>query len=93
MILWVNMFDCPRHLDLFGGQVLGASEHITLGNAFTAELVNLDHASKCDQAHQGVGRQEAEGHLEGLFQGLKVLLFQTGVHHIEEDQRGWRSTL
>lgn len=85
--------DASTYLDLFGGEVLGAPEHVALGDALAAELVNLDHASKCDEAHQGVGRQQAEGHLQGLFEGLEVLFFQTRVHHIQEDQRCRWSTL
>ncbi|TNN63983.1 hypothetical protein EYF80_025825 [Liparis tanakae] len=68
-------------LDLFGGEVLGAPEHVALGDPLTAELVDLHHASESDEADQGVGRQQAEGHLEGLLQGLEVLFLQTCVHH------------
>lgn len=81
------------YLDLFGREVLGASEHVALGDALAAQLVHLDHAAERDEAHQGVGRQQAEGHLQRLLQGLQVLLFQTGVHHIEEDQWSRRSAL
>lgn len=81
------------NLDLFGGEVFGAPEHIALGNPLTTELMNLNHAPKCNEAHQGIGRQQAERHLQGLFEGLEVLFFQTSVHHIQEDQRGWGSTL
>lgn len=41
----------PTYLYLFGGEVLGASEYVALGDTLTAELVNLDHTSKCDEAH------------------------------------------
>lgn len=83
----------PTHLDLFGGEVLGAPEHVALGDPLTAELMDLNHASECDEAHQGIGWQQAEGHLQGLFEGLEVLFFQTRVHHIQEDQRGCGSSL
>lgn len=43
-------------LDLFGGEVLGAPEDVALGDPLTAELMNLNHASECDEAHQRVGR-------------------------------------
>lgn len=85
--------DASTYLDLFGGEVLGAPEHVALGDALAAELVNLNHASKCDEANQGVGRQQAKGHLQGLFEGLEVLFFQACVHHIQEDQRSRWSTL
>lgn len=81
------------HLYLFGGEVFGAPEHVALGDALAAELMNLNHASECDEAHQGVGWQQAKGHLQGLLEGLEVLFFQTCVHHIQEDQRGRWSTL
>lgn len=81
------------HLDLFGVQVFGAPEHEALGNPFTAELMNLNHASKRDEAHQCVGREQAEGHLQGLPEGLEVLSFQTRVHHIQKDERGGRAAL
>lgn len=63
------------HLDLFGGEVLGAPEHIALGDPLAAELVHLNHTSERDEAHEGVGRQQAEGHLQRLFEGLEVLFF------------------
>lgn len=63
------------HLDLFGGEVLGAPEHIALGDPLAAELVHLNHASERDEAHEGVGRQQAEGHLQRLLEGLEVLFF------------------
>lgn len=52
------------HLDLFGGELLGPTEDVALGDALAAELVHLDHAAESDEAHQGVGRQQAERHLE-----------------------------
>lgn len=90
--LWTHPFFCA-YLYLFGREVLGAPEHVALSDALAAQLVDLDHAAKCDEAHQGVGWQQAEGHLQRLLQGLQVLLFQTGVHHIEEYQRSRRAAL
>lgn len=81
------------YLDLFGGEILGAPEYIALGDALTAELMYLNHPSKRYEAHQCIRRQEAEGHLQGLLQCLKVLFFQTCVHHIKKDQRRRGSTL
>lgn len=81
------------HLDLFGAQVLGAPEHEALGDPFAAELVNLNHASECDEPHQSVGWEQAEGHLQGLPEGLEVLFFQACVHHVQKDERGGRTTL
>lgn len=83
----------PTDLDLLGGEVLGAPEHVALGDPLTAELMDLNHASESDEADQGVGRQQAERHLKGLLQGLQVLFFQTRVHNVKEDQRGGGSAL
>lgn len=58
------------HLKLFSAEIFGASEDVALGDAFTAQLVNLDHPSKCNEAYQGGGRQQAERHLKRLFQRL-----------------------
>lgn len=55
--------------------------------------MNLNHASERDEAHQRVGGQQAEGHLQGLPEGLQVLFFQAGVHHIQKDERGGGAAL
>lgn len=81
------------HLDLLGVQVFGSPEHEALGHPFAAELVDLNHASERDEAHQRVGREQAEGHLQGLPEGLEVLFFQARVHHIQEDERGGGAAL
>lgn len=49
--------------------------------------MDLHHASEGDEAYQGVGGQQGQGHLQGLLQGLQVLLLQTRVHHVQEDER------
>lgn len=86
--------DGRAHLYLLGCQVLGAPEHVALGNPFTAQLMNLDHPAKSDEPHQGIRRQQAQGHLQGLLQGLQILLFQARVHNIQEDQRRlWTSLM
>lgn len=81
------------YLYLFGGKVLGASEHIALSNPLAAQLMNLNHAAKCDEAHKSVGGQQTEGHLERLLESLEIFFFQTCVHHIQEDERSCRTTL
>ena len=83
----------PPHLDLLGGELLGAAEHVALGDALAAELVDLHHAAEGDEAHQGVGGQQGQGHLEGLAQRLQVLLLQARVHHVQEDERGGGAAL
>lgn len=80
-------------LDLFGGEVLGPSEDIALGDPLTRQLVDLNHASKGDEPHQGVWWQQTQGHLEGLLQGLEVLFFQARVHDVQKDERGRGSAL
>lgn len=74
------------YLYLLSCQVLCAPKHVALGNPFTAQLMNLDHSAKSDKPHQSIRRQQAQGHLEGLLQCLQVLLFQTRVDNIQEDQ-------
>lgn len=81
------------YLQLLGVQILGAPEDIALGDALTAELVNLNHPPKGDQSHQSGRGQQRQGHLQGLLQGLQVLILHTGVHHIQEDQRHLGTTL
>lgn len=80
-------------LYLFGRELFCAAEDVALGDTFAAQLMDLNHAAEGDETHQGVGRQETQRHLKGFFQGLEVFLLQTCVHHIQEDERGWRSTL
>lgn len=83
----------PPYLQLLGTQVLGAPENVALGDALAAQLVDLHHAAEGDETHQGRGGQERQRHLQGLLQGLQVLVLHAGVHHVEEDQRHLGTTL
>ena len=55
-------------LYLLGVEVLGPAEHVALGEALTAELVDLHHLAEGDQSDERVGRQQAQRHLQRLLQ-------------------------
>lgn len=82
-----------NYLKLFSAEVFGTPEDVALRDAFTAQLVNLDHASKRNESHQSSGRQQAEGHLKRLLQRLQIIIFHACVHHIQEVQGHLRTTL
>ena len=71
-------------LDLLGGVVLGAAEHVGAGDALAAQLVHLHHLAVGDQPDEGVGRQQGQRHLQTLLQRLQLLVIHAGVHHQQE---------
>lgn len=83
----------PVYLQLLSVQVLCAPEDVTLGDPLTAQLVDLNHASKGDESHQSGGGQQRQGHLQGLFQSLQVLVLHAGVHHVQKDEWNLRAPL
>ena len=56
-------------------------------DALAAQLVHLHHLAEGDEADEGVGGEEGEGHLQGLLKGLQLVLVHAGVHHHQEDRR------
>jgi hypothetical protein len=55
--------------------------------------MDLHHSPKSDQTHQSIWRKETQGHLQGLFECLKVIFLKACVDHIEKDQRGLSTSL
>jgi len=48
------------NLNLFGIQVLGATENVALRESFTAELMDLNHLAERYEADQSVWWQQAQ---------------------------------
>ena len=81
------------YLYLLSIQVFRPTEHVALGAALAAQLMDLHHAAKRDQADQGVWGQQTQGHLQGLLEGLQVVVIHTGVQDQEIDQGAGGGTL
>ena len=77
-------YKAKTYLNLLGIKILSSPEDIALCTAIAAQLMDLHHLTKGDEADEGIGRQQGEGHLQGLLHCCQVLLIHACVQYNQE---------